>query len=191
MTNAVTALDGSILLFIQEHIRCGFLTPIMKGASFLGDGGIIWILIAVILLIIPKTRRRGLDMALCLALAAAVNNLLFKNLVARPRPFVTFPEIELLVKPLTSYSFPSGHACSSFAAAFALACAFRGKGGGWAYVPAALIALSRIYVGIHYPTDILAGAAIGTLCAWVVYALSQRFIKGDLLTKREREKLNG
>ncbi len=191
MTDALTALDGGILLFIQEHIRCGFLTPVMKLASLLGDGGMIWIITALVLLIIPKTRRRGLDAALCLAAAAALNNLVLKNIVARPRPFLTFPEIELLVKPLASYSFPSGHACSSFAAAFALARAFRGKGGAWAYVPAALIALSRIYVGIHYPTDILAGAVTGTLCAWGAYALSHRFIKSDLLTKRERERLNG
>ncbi len=190
MTDAITALDGSILLFIQEHIRCDALTPVMKLASRLGDGGMIWILIALVLLVIPKTRRCGFDMALCLVIASVVNNLVIKNLVARPRPFLTFPELELLVKPLMSYSFPSGHTCSSFAAAFALAFGFRGKGGGWAYLGAALIALSRIYVGIHYPTDIIAGAAVGTLCAWGVCTLSHRFIKGDLIIKRKHERLD-
>lgn len=189
MTQAITALDGSILLFIQEHLRLPVLTPIMKLASWLGDGGLLWIAAAVILLILPRTRRGGLDTALCLALASAVNNLLLKNLVARPRPYVTFAELETLVEPLASYSFPSGHACSSFAAAFAIAWAFRGKGGAWAYLPASLIALSRIYVGVHYPTDILAGALVGTLCAWAVCALTRRFIKSDLITRRERERL--
>ena len=189
MIQAITELDGSILLFIQEHLRNPVLTPVMKFASWLGDGGMIWIVAAVILLIFPRTRRGGLDVALCLALASAVNNLVLKNLVARPRPFITFTELEVIIEPLTSYSFPSGHACSSFAAAFAIAWAFRGKGGAWAYLPAALIALSRIYVGIHYLTDVLAGALVGTLCAWAICALTRRFIKSDLMTRRERERL--
>lgn len=187
MTEAITAIDGQILLFIQEHIRCAFLTPVMKFASFIGDAGAVWILAALVLLIVPKTHRRGLDAALCLAVAAIVNNLVIKNLVARPRPFLTFAELELLIDPLMSYSFPSGHACASFAAAFAIARGFRGSHGGWAYLPAAVIALSRIYVGIHYPTDILAGAAVGTLCAWGVCALSQRFIRQDFLSGRKRD----
>lgn len=182
MMDAITAIDGQILLFIQEHIRCAFLTPIMKFASLIGDAGIVWILAALVLLIFPKTRRRGLDAALCLAAAAIINNLVIKNLVARPRPFLTISELELIIEPLTSYSFPSGHACASFAAAFAIARGFHDRHGGWVYLPAAVIALSRIYVGIHYPTDILAGAIIGTLCAWGVYALSQRFIRQDFLS---------
>lgn len=190
MTEAITSLDGQILLFIQEHIRCGFLDVIMKAASWLGDNGLVWIIAAVLLLIFPKTRRGGLDTALCLAAASALNNLGIKNIVARARPYTVIEGLEILVEPLSSFSFPSGHSCSSFAAAFAIAMAFRGKGGGWAFLPACIIALSRLYVGVHYPTDVLCGAALGVLVAWGVYALSRRFIKGDLITQRERSKMS-
>lgn len=188
MTEMITAIEGQILLFVQEHIRCSFLDVIMKAASRLGDDGLIWIVAAVLLLIFPKTRRGGLDTALSLAIASAVNNLGFKNLIARARPYNVIEGLEILVEPLASYSFPSGHSCSSFAAAFAIALAFRGKGGGAALILAALIALSRVYVGVHYPTDVLCGAALGMLAASCVCRLSRRFIKSDLITKRERSR---
>lgn len=176
MISPITQLDGSILLFIQEHIRTPALDWLMKLASAVGDSGIIWILLGLALLIWKKTRRGGLDTLLSLAASTAVNNLIIKPLAARPRPYLTFEELEVIIKPLTSYSFPSGHACASFAAAFALSHAFKKHGGAWAYVPAAIITLSRIYVGIHYPTDIIAGAILGTVAAWLVCKLSKKYI---------------
>ena len=179
MPAIIQQADEAILLFIQMHVRCGFLNAIMKTASFLGNAGMLWIAAAVVLLALRKTRRAGLDVALSLALSALFNNLIIKNLVCRPRPFLEVEGLKLLISPLYSYSFPSGHACSSFAAATALALCFRGRGGAWAYVPAALIAVSRAYVGIHYPSDVLCGAAFGTLCAWLVYRISRRYIGED------------
>lgn len=176
MTNTITQIDGSILLFIQNHIRTPALDWLMKLASAVGDSGIIWIVLGLALLFWSKTRRGGLDTLLSLAVSTAINNLIIKPLAARPRPFLTFEELEVIIKPLASYSFPSGHACASFAAAFALTHAFKGRGGAWAYIPAVLITVSRIYVGIHYPTDILAGAILGTASAWIVCRLSQKYI---------------
>ncbi len=187
MLQSIQSLDTAILLFIQEHIRNGFLTPVMKAASFLGDNGLIWIALTVLLLLLPRTRRGGLDVCLSLAFATALNNLVLKKLIARPRPFLTIETLELIVAPLKSSSFPSGHACAAFAAAFALTRAF-GKKGAWAYLPAALIALSRIYVGIHYPSDVLCGAVFGTVCALIACLLSRRFVRSDLLLPRERER---
>lgn len=187
MLQIIQQTDSAVLLFIQEHIRCGFLTPIMKLASLLGDGGFLWIALIVILLIIGKTRRGAVDAALSLALASGLNNLALKPLVARPRPYTVIPELEILVEPLTSYSFPSGHACSSFAAATAIAIAFRGKGGAWTLIPAALIALSRNYVGVHYPTDVLVGSAVGALSAAAVCAVTKKYIRTDLLLPREKK----
>lgn len=176
MLQAIQNIDASILLFIQEDLRCSFLDPIMKFFSFIGDYGLFWIILAAVLLISPKTRRGGIDTLICLAFAAALCNLVFKNLVARPRPFLEIEELELIIAPLLSYSFPSGHACSSFAAATALTLAFRHRG-AWAFLPAALITFSRIYVGIHYPTDILCGAIFGVLISLFTYELSRRIIR--------------
>ena len=179
MLNWIQQTDAAILLFIQEHIRSAVLTPVMQAASLLGDGGAVWIAAAVLLLLFKKTRRGGLDVALSLALGSALNNLVIKNLVCRPRPYTTLAALETLVEPLSSYSFPSGHSCSSFAAATAIAICFRKKGGLWALLPAAVIALSRCYVGVHYPTDVLCGSLLGALCAALICGLSRRIWDED------------
>ncbi len=176
MLQAIQNVDAATLLFIQDHLRCGFLDVFMKVASFLGTAGILWIVLAAALLLIKRTRREGLDLALCMALPWLLTEYVLKNLIARPRPYLTVEGLVSLIAPLISYSFPSGHACSSFAAATALALAFRGRGGGWAFIPAVLIAVSRVYLGVHYPSDVLAGAAIGALGAWGVFVLSRRYI---------------
>ena len=173
--NAILSLDIELLLFMQENIRCALLDPVMKAASWVGDVGMIWIAAAVIMLIFKKTRRSGFDLALCLAIAAIICNLAFKNIVQRPRPFLTVSELELIVAPLSSFSFPSGHACSSFASATAIALGQR-KYGGWAFLPATLIAFSRVYVGVHYPSDVLTGAVLGFLMSLLVYWLSHRLL---------------
>ncbi len=187
MLQAIQNADVVTLLFIQDHLRCGFLSAIMKAASFLGNAGILWITLAAILLLIPRTRREGLDLALCMALPWRLTEQIIKNLVARPRPYLTVEGLVNLIAPLNSYSFPSGHACFSFAAATALALAFRGRGGGWAFIPAVLIAASRIYLGVHYPSDVLAGAAIGALGAWGIFILSHRYIRFRARTSGTRE----
>ncbi|MGI5936385.1 MAG: phosphatase PAP2 family protein [Oscillospiraceae bacterium] len=184
MLEAIQAADSAILLFIQNNLRFGALNLFFKAMSFLGDGGALWVAAAVILLLFNKTRRGGLDLALSLLFAAVICNLVIKGIAARPRPYSTIEGLEILIKPLSSYSFPSGHACSSFASATALCLAFRKQGGAWAFLPAALISLSRVYVGVHYPTDVLAGAALGALVALAVYKLSCRFIKSDLTARK-------
>ncbi len=185
MLETIQSVDSAILLFIQNNLRIGVLDFFFRAMSFLGDGGTIWIITAVILLLFNKTRRGGLDLALSLLIAAVICNLVIKDIVARPRPYSTIEELEILVKPLSSYSFPSGHACSSFASATAVFLAFRKQGGAWAFLPASLIALSRIYVRVHYPTDVLAGAVLGALVALAVYKLSRKFIKSDLTIRNE------
>ena len=106
---SVQNLDGEILLQIQQHLRTDMLTPFMKIVTFLGNGGWFWILCAVVLLAVPKTRKTGYAAALSLIFGAIVTNLLLKNIVARPRPFA---EIEALIPMITKpkdFSFPSGH----------------------------------------------------------------------------------
>jgi len=170
-------MEGQFLLYVQDHLRTAWLTPVMTFLSFLGNSGLIWIVLGAVLLIFRKTRWAGLCVLLSLLLGFLVNNLLLKNIVARPRPYHAVPGLFPLGALPADWSFPSGHACSSFAAATAMALTF-GKKGAWCFVLAALIALSRIYVGVHYPSDVLAGALVGALTALFVNWGMQRLRRG-------------
>ena len=167
---SIQQLDGEILLLIQRYLRMDMLTPFMKSVTFLGNGGWFWILCAVVLLAVPKTRKTGY--AAALIFGAIVTNLLLKNIVARPRPFA---EIEALIPMITKpkdFSFPSGHTTASFAVALVMLRMLPKKFGIPAVVLAALVAFSRLYLGVHYPTDVLTGfviALVGSmLSVWIV-----------------------
>jgi undecaprenyl-diphosphatase len=161
-------LDGNILLWIQEFIRNPILTPIVVFITGLGNGGRIWILISLLLLIPKKTRKIGIMSIAALLGSLLINNLLLKNLVARTRPYEVIENLQLLVNPAHDYSFPSGHTGSSFASAMVLYQELPKKYGVPAIILAVLIALSRLYVGIHYPSDVLVGAITGILIAKIV-----------------------
>ena len=162
MFELIQQLDSSILLTIQQ-LRVDWLSPIMVLASLIGNAGLIWIALGVVLSIIPKTRKLGILALSSLLLCFLCNNVLLKNLVARPRPYTRLPELTLLVPYPLDFSFPSGHTCSSFATAGSL---WHG-GKRWnglripAMILAILISFSRLYVGAHYPSDVLVGALIG------------------------------
>lgn len=175
MTQAIALFDQNILLFIQENLRFDFLDPIMVFFTRLGDTGFIWILMAIVMLVPKKTRRAGIVVLLCLAGAFILNDLILKPLVARARPFVTMEELSVLVSHPGSFSFPSGHTNSSFACALALTLIY-GKKGAWAYILAAIIAFSRCYVGVHYPTDVFVGMIVGTVASYAVFRLVGRRI---------------
>ena len=169
---SVQNLDGEILLQIQQHLRTDMLTPLMKFVTFLGNGGWFWILCAVVLLAIPKTRKTGYAAVLSLIFGVIVTNLLLKNIVARPRPFAEIEALIPLIAKPTDFSFPSGHTTASFAVALVMLRMLPKKIGIPAVVLAALVAFSRLYLGVHYPTDVLAGFVIAlvgsTLSVWIV-----------------------
>lgn len=160
-------LDASILLYIQESVRNPVLTPYVKVITTLGNGGAIWILLTLIMLIIPKTRRIGCMMVLSLIGTLLINNMLIKNLVARTRPYEVVGGLTYLISKPREYSFPSGHAASSFAAAWVMFRQLPKRYGVPALLVAILIALSRLYVGVHYPSDVLFGMISGTLISLV------------------------
>ena len=156
-------IDAQILLFIQQYIRQDMMNWFWKGITFLGDGGWFWIVLGVVLLIPKKTRKSGFTALLALIIGSVITNLVLKTAVARIRP---------LVKKLRDYSFPSGHTCASFSCAvvyYKMYPDIKGKG---AMVLAVLIALSRLYVGVHYPTDVLGGAIVGWLSAILALKIS-------------------
>ena len=134
------------------------------------DSGIGWILLALVLLIPRKTRRMGAAMGVALAIGFVTGNLLLKNLVARTRPFLFDPSIELLIAPPHEFSFPSGHTLASFECAVAVFC-YRRKWGVAALLFAVLIAFSRLYLQVHYPTDVLCGAILGSLIGYLAYRI--------------------
>lgn len=154
-------IDGNILLFIQENIRLPILTPLIIAITTLGNGGIIWIICSLALLVPKKTRKVGLMSILALLVSLLINNMILKNLVARTRPYDMVEGLVPLIGKPRDYSFPSGHTGSSFASAWVLYRKLPGKFGIPALVLAGLIGISRLYVGVHYPTDVLFGVVGG------------------------------
>lgn len=163
-------IDMSILWFIQEHMKSTFLDGPMILISAIGGWGILWAAAAVGFLCSKKYRKYGAALLVALALCLLVGNLGLKNLVARERPFAMVPDFLLLVREPLDFSFPSGHSMTSFAAAGVIFAANRKLGWG-AFAAAALIAFSRLYLFVHYPSDVLAGILLGLLtAAFVLWA---------------------
>lgn len=168
-------MEIMFLDFLQS-VRSGFLDSAMKFLSFLGNGGWIWIVSVLMLLCFKKTRKSGIYAASALLLEFILCNLILKNIFARPRPYAVNPEITLLIPPLSDFSFPSGHAGSSFAVAASL-----GFSGSGFFLPAVILAVgisfSRMYLYVHYPTDVLAGALLGIFSAWLSAAVLRNAAK--------------
>ena len=179
MLETLLNLDGRFLLFLQENVRNPILNTIMIFITSLGDGGFIWIAATIALLIPKKTRKVGAMSAVALLGSLLINNHLIKNLVQRPRPFVTFTDIKILIPTPSEFSFPSGHTSSSFAAASVFYRFLPKKAGIPAIVLAGLIGFSRLYVGVHYPTDVIAGMMMGIMLSYMAWFLVE-FCAGKL-----------
>lgn len=126
------------------------------------------------LLFFPKYRKWGIAMLCALLLTTLLGEGLLKHLIARPRPFMHYPDLALLIPPPSTYSFPSGHSAASFAAAVVLFRCRRSFGIP-ALILAALIAFSRLFLFVHYPTDVLAGILLGTAVGLLTCYLFRKF----------------
>lgn len=160
----------SVILDWFQSIHNEFLTALFKVITFLGEGGLIWILLGLVLLAFKKTRWVGIAVLLALIFSVLVGNLTLKNLVARPRPCWRNPSVALLIQNPKDFSFPSGHTLSSFAAAMAVFMNRR-KAGFAALFFAFIMGCTRLYFYVHYPTDVLAGAVIGIGLGVLSYAI--------------------
>lgn len=157
-------MELDILRFFSE-LHGTFFDKIVLFITHLGDVGIFWIALAIVFLCFKKYRKCGAGVAVALIFSLIFCNLIFKNLIARVRPFNADPTLDNLVNE-DSFSFPSGHTSASFAAALSVLY-YHKKEGIAAIVLAILIALSRIYVCVHYPTDVLGGVVFGALSAFL------------------------
>ncbi|MBQ7781068.1 MAG: phosphatase PAP2 family protein [Lachnospiraceae bacterium] len=168
-------MELEILHAIQK-MHTDWLDPIMVFLSALGNGGMIWIALSIVLVVPKRTRACGLTMMGAMALSFLIGNLFLKNVIARPRPFVVDSSVTLLIPKPGEYSFPSGHTLNSVTAATVIFLYFK-KAGIAALVLAGLIAFSRMYLFVHYPTDILGGIILGIMDAMLAYKITQMVIK--------------
>ncbi|MEM1484294.1 phosphatase PAP2 family protein [Oscillospiraceae bacterium PP1C4] len=169
-------MDLAIVSWVSEHMRCAFLDWLMPLITMLGDKGAIWLVFCAILIVRKKTRCWGVMCFVALILTTLLGEITIKNLVGRARPFTHFPELLLLISPPASFSFPSGHTGSSFAAATVI-CFMSKKLGCWALLLAALIGFSRLYLSVHYLTDIITGMLLGVVCAYLARWLCDKYWK--------------
>lgn len=174
MVEFITQIDFSILDFIQEYLRNDVLDSLMVFFSLIGEGGLVWFLIAIPMLFFKKSRVCGVVLILSMGVVLLLGEFILKNVFCRIRPCNVNAEIELLIKRPSSYSFPSGHTGSSFAAATSVFL-WNKKIGICALVLAFLIAFSRLYNYVHFPTDVLAGMLLGITMSVLVYHLFKRY----------------
>ena len=163
----IQKIDMAILEFINNNLQNSILDNLMTIITSLGNNGMIWIVISLILIVSKKYRRVGVLCILALTLSTVIGEGILKNLVQRPRPFYEFTDINLLIEKPMSYSFPSGHTGSSFAVAGVIGMLIK-KYRIPVFIFAGLIAFSRLYLFVHYPSDILGGIILGLTCSFIV-----------------------
>ena len=189
LNGLAVSFDLPILDWIAANLWCPFLDTVMPVITMFGDGGIFWIAISVILLFTRKYRKVGLGMVFALSVGLLVCNIILKPGVARIRPYdfqmeYFTKEIALIAGGMHDFSFPSGHTIASFEACTVLMLGNR-KFGIPATVLAILVAFSRLYLYLHYPTDVIASIILGTAFGLLGYALAQKCDIDRLIPKKK------
>lgn len=174
LLQAIYNFDHSVLLFIQENLRFEHLTPVMRFFSITVNKGVLWILLGAVLLCFKRTRMIGAVVLSSLLVGLMINNVIVKNIFDRTRPYDFYSDLIPLIKKPKDSSFASGHTTASFAAAGAAVRFFNKPISAAVLCYAFLVAASRLYLGVHYPTDVIVGAAIGTASSLLVFYLYQK-----------------
>lgn len=180
-------MEISILNWIQS-MRTPIGDVVIPFITKLGDAGMIWILLSVVLFLNPRTRKSGMILAVALCVDVVLCNGILKNLFRRIRPCDVNTSIQLLVARPDDFSFLSGHTAASFAAVAALMLAGEKKLWIPALVLAVFIAFSRLYLYVHYPTDILGGIAVGVFAGYAGYWIVKQLWKKKSCNSRKRGK---
>jgi len=170
-------MDKAILMGIQEYIRNDYLTPVMLFVTRIGSLGAVWLFMAALLAWGRNTRVQGILSLVSILFCGGVSECL-KHAVMRPRPFLQIPDLTLLGPLPHSFSFPSGHTVCAFALAFIIWRTCRGSFRVWIMAFAAVMAFSRLYLGAHYPTDVLAGVMIAYFGSAFIWRMRKSIVKG-------------
>lgn len=179
-------MDFNILYFIDK-LHNPFLDKIMIFITHLGDAGIFWLILAFILVCFKKTRKCGILIFISMFIGFLIGNLFLKNLIARNRPCWIDKSIPLLIKNPEDFSFPSGHTLASFAASITIFLQSK-KWGIPVIILACLIAFSRAYLFVHFPTDILAGFILGTIISISVFYINKKYFNQKIQNQIEKIK---
>ena len=172
MGEQIQAIDWAVLHWIRDVLHCGVLDVLMPKITALGNAGLIWIAAAAAMTVSKKYRKFGIVLLAALTAGLLIGNLCLKNLVGRARP-CWLESLPLLIKNPRDYSFPSGHTLASVISAVLLTKANRSF--GLAAVPlAVLIAFSRLYLYVHYPTDVLAAVVLGLGISFLTCKVGER-----------------
>lgn len=169
MLDYIKEKDNEILSYINDNYRNKRLDKVMPIVTALGDLGIIWVVIGALLIRNLDYRKTGVMIFLALILTTIIGEGIIKHIVKRKRPTICISDSILIVKPST-YSFPSGHTASSFAVS-AIFLNNSSIASGTIITIAILIAFSRLYLNVHYPSDVIAGGIIGLACGMLVAIL--------------------
>lgn len=174
MMDSLISVDKGILMLVQNYLQNDMLTPFW---TVFTNAGVIAFIVAILgFLLVKKTRFCGFVTLFSIGLEVLLSNGIIKTLIARPRPFDIYPDIIPLISPPTDFSFPSGHTGFAFAAAFVMYRMLPRKYGIPALLLAAFIAFSRLYLGVHYPSDVLFGVGIGVLTAEAAVGLAEKYL---------------
>lgn len=170
MMYSLQKFDTKILNFIEKYLRCKILDKLMPFVTYLGNCGAVWIVISLFLINSKYHKNEGYMVIISLILATVIGEGIIKHLFRRARPFIKMKKNKLLIaKPIT-YSFPSGHSASSFAAA-GIFIMMNDKASLYMIILASLIAFSRLYLNVHYPSDVVIGVILGIICSKIVVFL--------------------
>lgn len=187
LDSLAVSFDLPILDWIAANLWCPALDFLMPLITVLGDAGIFWIAVSVLFMITKKYRKTGFGMALALVFGLLVCNIYLKPTIARIRPY-DFQErylgviVNLLIEKQHDFAFPSGHTIASFEAAVVIALNNK-KLGIPAMILACLIAFSRLYLYVHYPTDVIVSIILGTAFAFLGNFLAHKIF--DLIAARK------
>ncbi|MDD2371280.1 MAG: phosphatase PAP2 family protein [Firmicutes bacterium] len=181
MLEQIYYIDKTIIFYIHTNFHSQLVNNIMILFTNLGNNSLIWITVAIILMYNKKTRYVGIITIIALLISTLLGEGILKNIIQRSRPSTDFSEINLLIHRLTSYSLPSGHTTTSFAAAYVLS-RYLKKYSLIFWIIAGMIGFSRIYLFMHYPTDVLAGIILGVICGKIASIIYEKKINHQILS---------
>lgn len=191
--------DAAVMQLVHRlyDIAGGFFTPFFEFISVLGDGGIFLIILSLFLMLFPRTRRYGLAILLGISIGALITNLWLKPSIFRPRPYTdegsVFQQIWMTMGQHmeSDKSFPSGHTTAAFSAMTALFLTGNKRVSWTAFIFGILMGISRIYLAVHYPSDVLGGILVGlfagSLSAFIAGLLPRKFYEHNIFRKRSEQ----